>query len=213
MLVWIGDHVLVAAGLLLASATFVWLAWLLWGYPSARSGFRVLTAREQALARAAAEAFFPPDGPIPVSGVQAGCVRYLDRYLARSRLPQRRLLLLLLWFNEYAPLLFGPVHRRFSRMNVDQRLAYLADAEASSVYLRRVTVLAMRGLITFGYFDNDNVLQFVGMKFDTDPFNLSAVREAVAVSAGDSVPVPLASGERLKPGLRAPADEEFSDVG
>jgi len=213
MLVWIGDHLMVAASLSLVAATFVWLAWLLWGYPSARSGFRVLTAREQALARAAAETFFPPDGPIPVSGIQAGCVRYLDRYLARSRLPQRRLLLLLLWFNEYAPLLFGPVRRRFSMMNATQRLAYLAEAEASSLYLRRVTMLAMRGLITFGYFDNEDVLRCIGMKFDTDPFNLSATRDVAAASAGDGVPVPLASGERLKPGLRAPVDEAFDDVG
>ncbi len=203
---WTHDHLLVVAcGCLatcwLALAVFRWRqrrrrhsAWV--GVPD-RSGayaaaFAVLSPRAAQLARVAANACFPGGGPIPRSGVEAGCVRWLDRYLERARPRQRRLVLWLLWFNELAPLVFGPRRARLSRLTEAERHQFLLASVASRWYPRRVAGFALRGVMTMAYFADTDVLAHIGATPDTDPFGL-----------GDEVPAPAVSGERLKPELAA----------
>ncbi len=138
-----------------------------------------------ATVRAYADALFPADGPIPISGSQAGAVEYMRQYLGRCRPRQRRLIELLLVASEMGPVVFGPCRRRFTQLGPKERQTFIARGYVSPIYLRRVIVLTMRALLTMAYFANDEVLLAIGQRHDSDPF-------------GHAVPIPKASGERLR---------------
>jgi hypothetical protein len=135
--------------------------------------------------RAYADALFPADGPIPISGSDAGAVKYMRKYLARCQPRQRRLVKLLIVTSELGPLIFGPRRRRFTLLSRSEQQTYIARGYASPIYLRRVIVLTMRALLTMAYFADDAVLRAIGQQHDRDPF-------------ANDVPVPKVSGERLK---------------
>lgn len=195
---WTIDELLPVLAVVLVAMALVAFARLRWAYPPAARGFRVLGRREQVVVRAAAEAFFPAEGPIPRSGPAAGCVLWLDSYLARCLPRQRRLVLWLLWLNEYAPLLVGPTRSRFGRLEAGDRRRYLLRATGHRFYLVRVAVLALRGLMTMGYFADEVALQHIGVVADTDPFGLGDGPSL----ADDPVPPPKVSAERLRAGMR-----------
>jgi hypothetical protein len=135
--------------------------------------------------RAYADALFPADGPIPISGSEAGAVEYMRKYLERSQPRQRRLIRLLIVSSELGPLLFGPKRKRFTQLSRAERQDFIARGYASRIYLRRVTVLTMRALLTMAYFANERVIAAIGQRHDADPFAVE-------------VPPPKVSGERLK---------------
>ncbi len=160
----------------LVTAAIGGVGWLLWGYPRGPLRGSILGRREQAFVAAAADAFFPAGGPIPVSGAEAGAVRYFDGYLRRSRRTQRFLMRLLFAFTELGPLVFGLRRRRFSRLTVAERLVFLAEAAQSRIYFRRVAFISLRALMTMAYLANDDVARTMGMVADLDPFGLRAAR-------------------------------------
>jgi hypothetical protein len=141
----------------------------------------VLSGPEARLVEAVADAFFPPQGPIPLSGSEAGILRYFDRYLRRAQITQRVLMRLLLVFTELSPLVFGPRRRRFTRSSQEERLRFLDEARASSLYLRRVSFIGLRALMTMAYLSNPKVAECMGMVANTDPFALRASYEAPPV--------------------------------
>lgn len=149
--------------------------------------------------RAYADALFPADGPIPISGSEAGAVEYMRHYLERSQPRQRRLVQLLFVACEWGPFVLGPRRCRFTQLTRVEQQTFIAQGFASPLYLRRVIVLTMRALLTMAYFANPDVLCAIGQRHDQDPFGLD-------------VPTPKASGERLVPGL-VDADEAFDAVG
>jgi hypothetical protein len=124
---------------------------------------RVLSAKEQAILAACADALFPPGGPIPLSGTEAGLVPYIERHVARSPRPIRVLLRLLFQFVEHAPWIFGPRRARFTRLGADDRRAALERMARSPIYFRRVAFLSLRTLLTMGYLANDEVLRTIGI--------------------------------------------------
>ncbi|MBM4377296.1 MAG: hypothetical protein FJ095_19625 [Deltaproteobacteria bacterium] len=148
------------------------VAWLFTGYGAPVLREATLGAREQALVAAVADAFFPPGGPIPLSGTQAGLVRYFDGYVGRSEPFPRFMLRLLLIYAELEPLIFGPRHVRFTRLTQDERLAALESAGLSSIYFRRVTFISMRAVMTMGYLANAEVAKAMRMTSEADPFGL-----------------------------------------
>ena len=107
---------------------------------------------EQIVVAACADTMFPPAGPIPVSGVQAGLVAYVDAYILA--LPGRRRLLvhLLFLFIQFSPWLFGPRRSRFTRLRPIDRFRVFQDMAFSSLYLRRIAFLSVRAIMTMGYF-------------------------------------------------------------
>ncbi len=133
---------------------------------------RMLSKREQALLAAVGDAFFPPDGPIPVSGVEAGVVAYFDRYLARSQRMTRVLMRLLFVFLDLSPLPFGPRRRRFVDLDQDERIQMLDDMFTSRIYFRRVSFTSIRALMTMAYLSNPRVAEAMTMTPDTDPFGI-----------------------------------------
>ena len=97
----------------------------------------VLSRREQTFIRAVADAYFPPNGPISLSGNDAGIVSYFNEYMRRSEPRTRFLIRLLLAFTELSPFLFGPRFSRFSKMCHADQLTFLDGAYTSRIYFRR----------------------------------------------------------------------------
>ena len=131
-----------------------------------------LTAAERALVSAVASTFFPPSGPIAISGIEAGVPDYFAGYLRRSGTRQAVLIRLLLAFTELSPLMFGPCRRRFTQLSHDQRVRFLDTVRTSRIYFRRVSFVSFRAMMTMAYLANDEVARQIGMVADTDPFGL-----------------------------------------
>ena len=161
-LVWAGAT---AGGVALARGLFA-------GYPEKISPRGKLTRKEQAIIAACADSFFPPGGPIPISGTDAQLVDYLERYIDRMPGEQRILIRLLLWFIEHGPWVFGPKRVRFSSLAEPDRLAVLESMRTSPIYFRRIAFLSMRTMLTMGYLSNAEVARAMRMEADTDPFGL-----------------------------------------
>jgi hypothetical protein len=173
---------------------------------SLRPSPRHLRGVEESIVRAAADAFFPPNGPIARSGSEADIVGWFDRHFATSPPRQLRLMRLLLRFVQLSPLVFGPRRKRFTNLPLPDRIDFLAGMSKSRIYFRRVAFLSLRTLMTMAYLADAGVMGAIGIEADTDPFGL-----------GDAPPyerplppTPAASGVRLR---GRPTDEPLDDVG
>lgn len=145
----------------------------------AKPPYTGLNGREQAIIAACADALFPPGGPIPLSGTDAGVVRYIDRYLGRVPASQRRLMRLLFQAVEHSPALFGPTRARFTRLTATDRVAVLEAMSRSRIYFRRVMFLSLRLMLTMGYLAHPEVARRIGVVFERAPF------EGAAASTGE----------------------------
>ncbi len=147
----------------------------LFGYAQPTLSDSVLNRQEQALVLTAADAFFPPGGPIPVSGREAGILRYIDGYVRRAQRMQRILMHLLFAFTELSPLMFGPRRARFTKLNLDEQRTFLHGMFASQIYFRRIAFTSLRAMMTMAYCANAEVCRTMGMTFDTDPYGIGEV--------------------------------------
>jgi hypothetical protein len=159
---------------------------------SSRPSARALSAKERAIAAACADALFPPGGPIPLSGTEAGLVEYMEHHVARAPRPLRPYLRLLLHAVELSPWVFGPRRARFTRLSQRDRIAVLASMAQSRIYLRRVTFLSLRTLLSMGYLANEKVACAIGVACCPAPFERraerAAARAAVAVEPPSLAP-------------------------
>ncbi|WP_437580396.1 gluconate 2-dehydrogenase subunit 3 family protein [Sorangium sp. So ce887] len=162
--------------------------------PGARS--RALSVRERAIVAACADALFPAGGPIPVSGTEAGLVEYMEHYVARTPRPLRPYMRLLFHFVELSPWVFGPRRARFTRLPQADRIAVLASMSQSCIYLRRVTFLSLRTMLSMGYLANEKVARAIGVACCATPFE----RRAATRASGEPVAVKPPS---LAPGVTA----------
>jgi hypothetical protein len=140
------------------------------GYPRASLASARLNRKEQAIISACADALFPPGGPIPVSGTEAGLVRYMDTYLGRLPRVPRLLVRLLFLSLEHGPWLFGPRPARFTRLRPVERVAVLRAMAKSSIYFRRVSFLSVRTMLTMGYLAHPEVQRRMHIVPDAAPF-------------------------------------------
>jgi hypothetical protein len=163
------------AAILLARAVF-------FGYPPAPLREALLSRKEQAIVAACADALFPPGGPIPLSGTEAGLVWYMDGYLRRLPPGSRLLGRLLFHFIEHAPWIFGPERARFTRLRPAARVEALRDMQNSSIYFRRLSFLSMRAMLTMGYLAHPEVARTMHIQADLAPFERREVprRESFA---------------------------------
>ncbi len=111
-----------------------------------------MTTYENAVVAACADTMFPPAGPIPVSGTEAGLVAYVRDYLAGLHRAQRALVRLMFLFILLSPLLFGPRRALFTRLSPADRTRVIEGMASSTVYFRRIVFLSMRAIMTMGYF-------------------------------------------------------------
>ncbi len=147
------------------------LLWLvsraLLGYGTRDSSLSQLSAREAAFLGAAADAVFPPGGTPALSGVEAGAVRHIDRWLALMTRRNRVLIRLLVVFFEHVTLLFPAPgrggRRRFSSLSLPQRSELLEGWEHSPLRLRRLVFASLRTILTSSYFASPDVLRELGL--------------------------------------------------
>lgn len=152
-----------------AMGTVLLLAMLAWagsrvflGYPPAEG--RVLARRELATLEAVSGALFPPGGAVAPSGGEAGVAAYTDRLVAVSQ-PRQRLLMRALFFLLEHGTLFFPAPgglsglRRFSSLDLEQRLAVIESWQSSSLFLRRLVFTSIRAICALGYFADPAVLR------------------------------------------------------
>lgn len=140
------------------------------GYPEKRVAHGLLSGKEEAIVAACADTFFPPGGPIPLSGSDAKLVEYFERYFARLPEGQRLLVRLLVWFIEHGPWVFGPRRVRFSDLNERDRLVVLERMRTSPIYFRRISFLSMRTILTMGYLAHPEVAKAMRMTANVAPF-------------------------------------------
>jgi hypothetical protein len=153
---------------LVAIALGTWaVARLALGYAPGDPAYPRLSGREQAFLRAAADAVFPPAGPIPVSGTEAGTLRHVDGYVAALSPRTRVLIRLLFLFFEHATLVFRAPgwdgFRRFSALSPEQRVAVLDGWERSPLAVRRTVFQSLRAVLTMAYFSSPAVLRAVSL--------------------------------------------------
>lgn len=151
-----------------------------------------LNKREQALIGAVADAFFPPGGPIPISGTEAGVVPYFDRYIHRSDPRTAFLMRLLIAFTEMSPIAFGHGWKRFTQLPREQQIQHLDEAFTSRIYFRRVSFISLRALMTMAYLASDEVARHMNMKHDADPFGIGSREDLEASGARPKVATPTA---------------------
>jgi len=141
--------------LLLALFAAYAFARLFLGYPRPRSAHRVLAPREAAFLDAGAEATFPADGAIPLSGREADLPGYVDGFLAalapHLRLQVRAMLMLFEQATIFFPATGRGGRRRFSSLTPEQRVEVLEGWSGSRFFLRRLAFTALRAVLTMGY--------------------------------------------------------------
>jgi len=158
------------ASVALALAAVLLVRGIFLGYPRALLEGALLSRKEQAIVAACADALFPPGGPIPLSGTEAGLVAYMDHYL-RGLPPAPRLLGRLLFHSvEHGPWVFGPRRARFTRLLPEERVAVLRQMAESRLYFRRVSFLSMRTMMTMGYLAHPVVARALHIVPDQAPF-------------------------------------------
>ena len=139
------------------------------GYPRPSLPTDTLSAKEQAVLSAAADAIFPPGGALPVSATQAGVVSYLIALLAGLPPRPRLLIHLLLQFVEHGPWAFN-LRRRLSRQSPEERVQTFESWEQSRFYFLRVTFQSLRTLVGMAYLANLQVAGQIGAVTNPAPF-------------------------------------------
>jgi hypothetical protein len=140
------------------------------GYPPPALPGALLGRKEQAIVAACADALFPPGGPIPLSGTEAGLVAYMDTYVRRLPRGPRLLARLLFHYIEHGPWIFGPRHVRFTRLSPGERVDALRRMAHGDLYFQRLALLSLRAMMTMGYLANPRVADAMRMVPDTAPF-------------------------------------------
>ena len=180
------------------------------GHPAPPPGLRRMSRAEAAFVAAAAEALFPPGGPVAPSGCQAGIPSYVDGYLDRVP-PQPRLLMRALFFLvQHATVFFPARHvlgfRRFSSLTSEQRVEVLEGWAQSRFFPRRLAFTSLRAVLTMGYFADPAVLR----RLELAPYAMETpVREADLLYPPIGKPpsaIVHRPGDLTPPGSPAPLD-------
>lgn len=135
------------------------------GYGARDPAYPQLSAREQAFLRAASDAVFPPGGPIPHSGTEAGALGHVDRFLGGIA-PRTRVLIRLLFFLIEHATIFFPAPglagiRRFTALSLPQQQAVLDGWGRSRNAARRTIFQSLRAILTMAYFASPAVLRAI----------------------------------------------------
>jgi hypothetical protein len=164
----------------IAAAVALLVRGLFLGYPPASLSHSTLSAKEQAIVAACADALFPPGGPIPLSGTDAGLVPYMDHSIRRLPRATAFLIRLLFLLIEHGPWIFGPRLARFTRLRPDERVHALRSMATSRIYFRRVAFLSLRTMLSMGYLANEAVAQRIGITSGFKPLSTSISSEVPA---------------------------------
>lgn len=145
---------------------------LVLGYPRPPARLEAVGPWDAAFLNAAADTFFPADGPLPVAGRDAELAARTDRYLAQLPRRQRLLIRALFMLIEQSTLIFPArgvgAFRRFSSMSPEQREAVIQGWADSGLYLRRTAFSALKAVLIMGYLGHPECRRALGF----EPFEL-----------------------------------------
>ena len=207
---------------IIAVPLLVWITMRIWaGYPVPDRRYRILRRSEVASVAAFAEAMIPPGGHIDSSGLDANLPAFVDRWMDACQTRTRVLMHMLFFLVEHATLFFPPSgprpRRRFSSLSLEQRIVALEGWGESGLYLRRLTFVSLRSILTMGYFYHPPVLRQLNVApyaIDTPvceadllyppigklPSDIQFTRDDLSESSG----VPLAADTKLHPDFAEP---------
>lgn len=130
--------------------------------PEEETQLKFLSVKDYAILLAAADALLPEGNGYP-SHRALGTVAKIDAELAQWDPVRNKDIPVLLRLVEHGTLFFGYSFRRFTRLTVEERQAYLMDGWADSGFnLKRAGFLAMKGLLAFYYFSDPQVWPQIG---------------------------------------------------
>ena len=121
-----------------------------------------LTRYEKKVAVAIAETMAPPECGFDLCARDVDTVSWLDDYIQNSVVLLRIGVLYLFSLIEFCPLLFGFGPRMFSSLSLDERDVYLNKWKDLKVYPLNMTVILIRLLIAFSFYQDDRVLIELG---------------------------------------------------
>jgi len=137
------------------------------GYPEPETSYDVLAPRDVAFLQAAAESFFPANGPMAAAGADVDMPAFADRYLAALPSRQQLLIRALFLLFEQSTLLWPArglgAFRRFSRLRPEQRERVLRGWSESRLYPRRMLFMALKAVLMLGYVGDPKVLRELGL--------------------------------------------------
>lgn len=140
------------------------------GFPAAGRPLRALSRREYAFIESATEVLFPAGGAVPQSGSDADVAGYTDSLVAEQPRRLRVLMRLLFFLLEHGTLIFPPTgdwgfrrFRRFTRLGLEARTAYLQGWHRSRTAPRRLVFTSLRAILTMGYLGHPGVLRELGL--------------------------------------------------
>lgn len=160
---------LLGVGLCAVLAVAVWLG-VFAGYPKKALEPSIMSAKEQAVLSACADALFPHGGPLPLSATEAGVLPFFDAMLRQLPKQNRLLVRALLLFLEHGPWVINR-RARLSRQSPEQRVETLRSWSTSRHYLVRTAFLSVRALLTMAYLENHDVASRIGLLPNADPFS------------------------------------------
>jgi hypothetical protein len=120
----------------------------------------VISAREASIFGCLIDTTVEPVAPLPAVR-DTDAVAFFDRWLARSPMPQRVGLRVLLYAAEVGPVLSGFRHR-LRRLTPPERLRYLRRLERAPLPPVRQIVKLIVGMATLAYYGDDQVMRLLG---------------------------------------------------
>lgn len=171
MFAWMGTHLFLIGMVLFAlgAGIAMWRG-LFAGYPKKVFEPSVLSAKEQAILSACADALFPHGGPLPLSGTEAGVLPFFDAMLRQLPKQNRLLIRALLFLLEHGPWVINR-RSRLTRQAPEVRVDTLRAWSESRHYLLRTAFIGIRALLTMAYLENHDVASRIGLLPNTDPFS------------------------------------------
>ena len=167
-------------------------------YPPPRLQGALLTAKEQAVLAACADALLPAGGPLPLSATEAGVLRYFDDMLreippapSQTHSPPFRLF--------GARTMDLSLRGRLTSQSPEARVATLRSWSQSRIYFLRASFLSVRTLLAMAYLSNSEVAGQLGALPDLSPFAEEGTPDEArrtAREAREPEPAPRREGPR-----------------
>jgi len=134
--------------------------------------------RQRRFLEAVCEAIIPKDAPVEISGIEAGTIDHLERFLSSLEREQRRLILWL--FRLIGLLAFVRGLKPLWKQSEAERERFFMWLEKNRLYPLRGSYYSLKTLLGIGYLANPEVMKGIGYfkvcRYPNDPWNIE-IRE------------------------------------
>lgn len=122
---------------------------------------KFLTDKEYKIVRALSDALIPRGGAFPLGAEDLNAAEKVDEFLGYLRPDIRMEIKVMMKILNYSPL-FSLKLRTFTRMSLDERIAYIQAWEESRFYSRRAILLALKALVCMAFYADPKVEEILG---------------------------------------------------